>query len=253
MFHNLGHGGDATHNNNYGMYGQNALIVSSPGNAVIGAGRTALRPAEHMSPATYNIWRHLNFGKERFPTNLGVREYINRLYEGGSGFAVGDIIGLSTLPHLAVVRGVMLRVNVPQEATSFDVVRVSTGEVLISNVDASVAGVHFVETTGFIVAADTNDSIGIRIDAWKPIDASNQDPCGVYKPCDDFTLCITLDTFFWSPVAADFCAADPCLNATAHRPYVAGALVADRLDLTEAAPVNSTTVIADSTTVIPDI
>ena len=239
MFHNFGHGGDATHNPNFGMYGQNALIVGAPGNNVIGAGRTALRPAEHMSPATYNIWRHLNFGRERLPTNLSVREYISRLYSSGATFAADDVIGVSTLPHLAVVRGVMLRVNTPQTDTVFDVVRVSTGEVIMGGIDASVAGVHFVETTGFVVAGDANDSIGLKVVSWKPLPNEQQDPCGVYKPCDDLTLCVTLDVFLWSPVAADFCSNDPCLNAQAHTTFVAGASIPNRRDLTEHAPVDS--------------
>lgn len=246
MFHNFGHGGDATHNPNFAKYGQNALIIGSPDNRVIGAGRTPLRPAEHMSPATYNIWRNINFGHEPLPTNLGVREYVRKLYEGGAMFAVDDIIGMSTLPHLAVVRGVMLRINTPQTDTSFDVIRVSTGEVLIAGVDASVAGVHFVETTGFIVGGDTNDSIGLKIVSWKDIPNTDPDPCGVYQPCDDFTLCVTMDVFMWSPVAADFCQADPCFNVSSNRTYAVGALVNDRAELTEAAPVESTVDVADT-------
>lgn len=227
MFYNLGAGGDGTNNPNWAIYPQNALIIGEDNSVLVG-GSTPLRPAEHMSPATYNIWRQVNFGHEQFPTNLGVRELIKHLVDRNTPFAADDVIGLSTIPHLAIVRGVMLQVNAAQPGTVFNVIRASTGEVLIANIDASETGVHFVETSGFVVRPDTNDSIAIQLVSWPEVDTSNVDPCGVFGPCDDYSLCLTVNAFIWSPVAADFCVSDPCFGAKPYKPYVAGNVVEDR-------------------------
>lgn len=230
MFYNLGAGGDGTNNPNWAIYPQNALIIGEDNSVLVG-GSTPLRPAEHMSPATYNIWRQVNFGHEQFPTNLGVRELVGQLLARGTPFAARDVIGLATIPHLAIVRGVLLQVNSAQAGTVFNVIRASTGEVLIANVDASETGVHFVETSGFVVRPDTNDSIAIQLVSWPEVDDSNVDPCGVYGPCDDYSLCLTINAFIWSPVAADFCVSDPCFGAKPYRPYVPGNVVEDRPEL----------------------
>lgn len=238
MFYNLGAGGDGTNNPNWAIYPQNALIIGEDNSVLVG-GSTPLRPAEHMSPATYNIWRNVNFGHEQFPSNLGVRELIKSLVNRGANLVAGDVVGLSTIPHMAIVRGIMLQVNAAQAGTVFNVIRASTGEVLIANVDASETGVHFVETSGFVVRPDTNDSIAIEIISWPEIDTSNVDPCGVYGPCDDFTLCLTVNAFIWSPVAADFCKNDPCFGAKPYKPYVAGDVINDREEVVIEPPVDA--------------
>lgn len=203
-FYNLGHGGDVILNPNFGLYPQNAYVEGANQNA--GA---LLRPAEHMSPATYNIWRNIRFGKEKFVTNAGLRDWLNGLYSSGQNIVTDDILGLVTVPHEAIVQGIYYRVESPQEGTAFQLVRVSTGETIGPIIDATAARVGFVET-GFVVPPDTNESIGIRIVAWPALDETDVDPCGVYGPCDDLTLCFTLNVFIWSPVAEWFCATDPC-------------------------------------------
>ena len=253
MFYNLGAGGDGTNNPNWAIYPQNALIIGEDNSVLVG-GSTPLRPAEHMSPATYNIWRQVNFGHEQFPTNLGVRELVGQLLARGTPFAANDVIGLATIPHLAIVRGIMLQVNSAQPNTVFNVIRASTGEVLIANVDASETGVHFVETQGFVVRPDTNDSIAIELISWPEVDNSNVDPCGVFGPCDDYSLCLTVNAFIWSPVAADFCTSDPCFGAKPYRPYVPGNVVAGRpelsIDESDATLAQAATIVMGETTAL---
>lgn len=226
-FYNLGHGGDIILNPNHGLYPQNAYLEGVNVNA-----DALLRPAEHMSPATYNIWRNIRFGKEKFVTNWGIRDFLSRLCQAGTGIVAGDILGLVTLPHEAVVRGLYYRVESPQEGTSFQLVRVTTGEAIGPVIDASVARVGFIET-GFIVPPDTNESIGIRIVTWPAPDSDPvNDPCGVYSAmCDELTLCFTLNAFIWSPVAEWFCTNDPCYGQGSGSPrddgYMGGGLGAD--------------------------
>lgn len=229
MFYNLAAGGDATNNHNWAMYPQRALVIGSD-DIVKAIGATPLMPAEHMASATYNIWRNVNFGHERFPTNLGVREWLKGLYGQGQNIADEDIIGLVTLPRLAVLRGVMLTVNGAQPGTIFDVVSLATGQVLIAGVDASATGVYYTDVSGFVVPMDTNDILGIRVASWPDLETDDVDPCGVYGPCDDLSLCITLNAFIWSPVSADFCNSDPCYGVNSRAMLAAGTTVTGRTD-----------------------
>lgn len=231
MFYNLGAGGDGTNNYNWGLFPQNALVIGED-NTVLVSGSTPLRPAEHKSPATYNIWRNINFGHEAFPTNLGVREAIRQMTARGLTFQTGDVIGMATLPSLAILKGVMFQVNAAQAGTVFDVVLASTGDKIITGIDASATGVYYVDIAGgFVVPPDTNDSIAIEITSWPALDAGADDPCGVYGPCDDMTLCVTVNAFIWAPVSADFCSSDPCFGAQVYAPYQPGDNVSERLSV----------------------
>lgn len=206
-FINFAHGGDGTWNDNYSMYPQNIHVA--------GVNETApslLRPAEHMSPATYNIWRNIHFGEERNATNLGVREFINRINSEGKQLAVDDIIGLVAIPHEAILAGVYWRVEGAQAGTTFDIIRASDGTVIAAGVDASTTGVGFA-ATNHLVPADTNEIVAIKLVTWPVLDVTNADPCGVYGPCDDLSLCFTVNAFIWSPVAERFCKSDPCFGA----------------------------------------
>lgn len=215
-FYNLGSGGDVTNNPNHAIYPQHAFIAG------VSPGQTLLRPAEHMSPATYNIWRNINFGEEKHPTNWGVREFVKQLYASGNVPTVDDILGLVTVPHEAIVAGIHLRVENGQEDTELQLVRVNeanpTGLNLGVPFDATAPGVYFYgETAGgsFVVPDTTNESIGLKIVGWPaPATPGDLDPCGVYGPCDDLTLCVTISVFIWSPVAERFCKSDPCFGAS---------------------------------------
>lgn len=241
MFYNLGSGGDGTMNPNWALYPQRALVIGETDNTVVSPGATPLMPAEHMSSATYNIWRNINFGHERFPTNLGVREFLKRLYAGGGNIVADDLIGMVTLPRLAVLRGVMLQVNAANAGVVFNVVSMATGEVLLENIDASTTGVHYVDISGFVVAADSNDSLALQIVAWPELDTDQQDPCGVYGPCDDLTLCVTLNAFIWSPVSAEFCKEDPCFGVLRRSILAEGTIVADRVPVSVEDPIEADT------------
>lgn len=228
MFYNFGPGGDGTLNPNWAMYPQRALVIGEDTNTVLSAGATPLMPAEHMSESTYNIWNRINFGAERIASNLATREFLKRLYASGANIAVGDILGVVTLPRLAILRGVMLQVNSPNEGVIFDVISLATGQVLIAGVDGSIPGVYYVDVAGFVVAPDSNDSIALRVTSWPALETDDVDPCGIYGPCDDLTLCITLNAFIWTPVSAEFCRNDPCFGANLRIPMAVGTVVATR-------------------------
>ena len=228
MFYNFGPGGDGTLNPNWAMYPQRALVIGEDTNTVLSAGATPLMPAEHMSESTYNIWNRINFGAERIPSNLATREFLKRLYASGANIAEDDILGVVTLPRLAILRGVMLQVNSPNEGVTFDVISLATGQVLIADVDGSIPGVYYVDVHGFVVAPDSNDSIALRITSWPALDTEDADPCGIYGPCDDLSLCITMNAFVWTPVSAEFCRNDPCFGANLRIPMAVGTVVASR-------------------------
>lgn len=237
MFYNLGPGGDGTLNPNWAMYPQRALVIGEADNTVLSAGSVPLMPAEHMSSSTYNIWNRINFGPEKIASNLGTREFLKRLYNGGQNIVEDDVLGVVTLPRLAVLRGVMLTINTANEGVVFDVISLATGEVLLEGVDASATGAYYVDISGFVVGADTNDILALRIVSWPELEEDEQDPCGVYGPCDDLTLCLTLNAFIWTPVSADFCKSDPCFGVIRRAIKAEGTVVDDREGLTVEDPI----------------
>lgn len=210
-FYNLGSGGDFINNPNYNLYPQTAHITG------VADGNTLLRPAEHMAPASYNIWRNVHFGEEANPSNMGVRSFMNQLYADGKNLVADDVVGLVTLPHEAIVQGVHYRVEAPQAETSIQLVNVLDGTDLGGPIDASAVSSGWIPAD-FMVPEDSNNSVGMKIITWPTLDAGTNDPCGVYGPCDDLTLCITLSVFVLSPVAEHFCKADPCYGQSKTEP-----------------------------------
>lgn len=255
MFYNLAPGGDGTHNPNWAMYPQRALVIGED-NVVAATGATPLMPAEHMAASTYNIWNRINFGKERIASNLGTREFLKRLYGQGQNIVADDVLGVVTLSRLAVLRGLMLQINTAQEGTVFDVVSVATGEVLMAGIDASATGVHYVDISGFVVPQDTNDVIALRISSWPELTEEEPDPCGIYGPCDDLTLCITMNAFIWAPVSAEFCQSDPCFGVLSRTMLAEGTTVDDRGGLMVEDPIivdtDIPTASADNSTAVLD-
>lgn len=201
-FYNLAAGGDVTSNAG-NMYPQRQFITGVNADAT-----TLMRPAEHMASASYNIWRNIDFGKQKLPTNLGVRSFLESLYSAGGNIVVDDVIGVVALPHECAVQAVFWKVENPQADTSFEIIRVTDGTVL-ATVDASVAGSGWV-TSGFTMNDGTNDVIGIKIVEWPTMSTDPVDPCGVYGPCDSLSLCLTLNAFILAPVAENFCSSSAC-------------------------------------------
>lgn len=216
-FYNLGAGGDLINNPNYALYPQNAYI-----DGIAGTGNSLLRPAEHMAPGAYNIWRNVHFGEEKNPSNMGVRDFMHQLYANGLNLVADDVVGLVTLPHEAIVAGVYYRVEAPQDGTVIQLVNVLDGTDIGAPIDASTSSVGFfgaADGGSFVVPETTNNSVGMKIVEWPLTDDSPTDPCGVYGPCDELTLCITLNVFIWSPVAEWFCKSDPCYGQARSEPH----------------------------------
>lgn len=213
-FYVLGSGGDVINNPNLSMFPQ-AVYLDGRESA---CGHTLLRPAEHMSPSTFNIWRNLDFKETKNDSTPGLTEFTKNLLECGTPLQSDDILGVLTIPHESIVQGIYWRVECPQEDTVLEVLW-GTDETVIGEIDATpavpgeekvICGYFPIPANRQEVGCNTNELISIRLKSWPEAEESDQDPCSVYGPCDELTLCLTLNAFIWHPVAGYFCRTDPC-------------------------------------------
>lgn len=209
-FYDLAQGGDPTHGN-LGLYSQNAAIPGLQNHC-----GTKLRPAGHMDRAAYNIWRNINFDTDRKNNSqLGIKDFMETLNNNGSTLVPGDMVGVVTVPHEAIVSGVYIRIETPQEGTVIQMYHYENGVKTHMGpaINADSQGFYLFDTSNngsFVVPPTSNGSVGFEIVNWPELQSRENDYCGLFGPCDRYTLCITFNVFIWSPVATFFCAEDKC-------------------------------------------
>lgn len=197
--YNLAHGGDIHYNENYDLYPQNAYIPDRP---EFGSSKTVLKPADHWRGGVYAPVRHISFNDEQH--QIGVKKVGERL-------VAGDTFLTHIIPGGSLLTDFHYKVHTPYENVAFTIKLASDGTVL-GTVDGSVTGsAWFALDVPVFVPDDVNDAIEWVIDSWPDTtpDPVDQDPCGVYGPCEKpVEFCFTSTAFYKNHRSEDYCTGD---------------------------------------------